>query len=95
MVGRIKKRLRMWLSGLVAAAISGAAGGVLNGLAAVGLKPDVFNFERGVFDLLKLAAAGAVITALMGVAMYLQKSPLPEDAIAGGDTNPPKGPNNG
>ena len=35
----MKTRLEIWLKGLLAAAISGAAGGVLTGLAAVGIDP--------------------------------------------------------
>jgi len=46
-------RVDVWLKGMVAAGISGAAGGVMTGLAA------------------------ALINAVIGVAAYLQKSPLP------------------
>lgn len=38
-------RVEIWLKGLLAAAISGAAGGVLTGLAAVGIDPQHFNRE--------------------------------------------------
>ena len=60
-------RVEIWLKGLLAAAISGAAGGVLTGLAAVGIDPQHFNLQSGI---------GA--TFRIGVAAYLQKSPLPE-----------------
>src|SRR5258708_40067841 len=40
-------RVELWLKGLLAAAISGAAGGVLTGLAAVGLHPPHFHPQNG------------------------------------------------
>ena len=40
-------RLEIWLRGIVAAAITGAAGGVLTGLAAVGIDPQHFNLASG------------------------------------------------
>jgi hypothetical protein len=61
-------RVEIWLKGLLAAAISGAAGGVLTGLAAVGIDPQHFNLQTGI---------GA--TFRIGVAAYPQKSPLPEE----------------
>jgi len=39
--------LRIWLKGIVAAGISGAAGGVMTGLAAVGIDPAHFNLQAG------------------------------------------------
>jgi len=73
------RKVEVWLRGMVAAVISGAAGGVLNGLAAMGIRPDVFNMNAGFAAEMKMAAAGAVITAIVGLAGYLQKSPLPQD----------------
>jgi hypothetical protein len=72
------KRLEMWLKGIAAAAISGAAGGVLTGFAAVGIDPQHFNLQAGMGDTLRIAVAAAMINALIGVAAYLQKSPLPD-----------------
>ena len=37
--------LHIWLKGILAAAISGAAGGVLTGFAAVGIDPQHFNLN--------------------------------------------------
>ncbi len=73
-------RLEIWLRGLMAAAISGGAGGVLTGFAAVGIDPQHFNLQAGMGATLRIAAAAALINAIIGVAAYLQKSPLPNDS---------------
>jgi hypothetical protein len=74
-----KRAWSVWVRSVVRALISGFFGGVVNGLAAVGIKPEVFNFDQGLSDLLKLAGAAGLISAILGVAMYLQRSPLPDD----------------
>jgi hypothetical protein len=66
-----------WTKSLLAAVISGAAGGVLNGLVACGIAPDSFNLHSGVKHTLLLAAASCGLTAIVGVAAYLKQSPLP------------------
>ena len=71
------KQLEVWLKGMLAAAISGGAGGVLTGLAAVGIDPQHFNLQAGAGATLRIGAAAALINAVIGVAAYLQKSPLP------------------
>lgn len=71
--------LRIWLKGIVAAAISGASGGVLTGFAAVGIDPQHFNLQAGIGATFRIGAAAAVINAVIGVAAYLQKSPLPAE----------------
>ena len=70
-------RFELWLKGILAAAISGAAGGVLTGFAAVGIDPQHFNLQTGMSATLRIAAAAALINSVIGVAAYLQKSPLP------------------
>ena len=72
-------RVEIWLKGLVAAAISGAAGGVLTGFAAVGIDPQHFNLQSGTGATLRIGAAAALINSVIGVAAYLQKSPLPAE----------------
>ncbi len=72
-------RIEIWLKGILAAAISGAAGGVLTGFAAVGIDPQHFNLQSGIGATLRIGAAAALINAVIGVAAYLQKSPLPEE----------------
>ncbi len=73
-------RVELWLKGLLAAAISGAAGGVLTGFAAVGIDPQHFNLQSGIGATFRIGVAAALINAVIGVAAYLQKSPLPEEA---------------
>ena len=73
------KRFELWLKGLFAAGVSGGAGGVLTGLAAVGIDPQHFNLQAGMGSTLRIAAAAALINAIIGVAAYLQKSPLPSE----------------
>jgi len=70
-------RLELWLKGLVAAAVSGGAGGVLTGFAAVGIDPQHFNLQSGMGATFRIGAAASLINAVIGVAAYLQKSPLP------------------
>ena len=72
-------RIQIWLRGIVAAAISGASGGALTGFAAVGIDPQHFNLQAGIGATLRIGAAAALINAVIGVAAYLQKSPLPEE----------------
>ena len=72
------KHFEIWLKGLLAAAISGGSGGILTGLAAVGIDPNHFNLQSGIGSTLRIGLAAAVINAIIGVAAYLQKSPLPE-----------------
>ena len=72
-------RVEVWLKGMIAAAVSGAAGGVLTGFAAVGIDPQHFNLQAGMSATLRIAAAAALINAVIGVAAYLQKSPLPTE----------------
>ena len=72
-------RFELWLKGIVAAAISGGAGGVLTGFAAVGIDPQHFNLQAGMGATMRIAAAAAMINSVIGVAAYLQKSPLPSE----------------
>jgi hypothetical protein len=71
--------LGIWLKGICAAAISGGAGGILTGFAAVGIDPQHFNLQAGMGATLRIGAAAALINAIIGVAAYLQKSPLPTE----------------
>jgi hypothetical protein len=71
------KPLEIWLRGVIAAAISGGAGGVLTGFAAMGIDPQHFNLQSGAGATSRIAVAAALINSVIGVAAYLQKSPLP------------------
>ena len=70
-------RIEIWLRGLLAAAVSGGSGGILTGFAAVGIDPQHFNLQAGMGVTMRIGAAAALINAVIGVAAYLQKSPLP------------------
>lgn len=72
-------KMHIWIRGMLAAAISGASGGILTGFAAVGIDPQHFNLQAGIGSTLRIGLAAAVINAVIGVAAYLQKSPLPAD----------------
>jgi hypothetical protein len=43
----------------------------------VGIDPQHFNLQSGIGATLRIGAAAALINAVIGVAAYLQKSPLP------------------
>lgn len=61
--------MMLWLKGLAAAAI----GGVSTAILAMVVDPLTFNVDTGLSKLLKVAA----VSALVNVAMYLKRSPLP------------------
>lgn len=71
-------KLQIWLKGIFAAAVSGSAGGVMTGLAAVGIDPQHYNLQSGSGQTLRIGAAAAVINGVIGVSAYLQKSPMPD-----------------
>ena len=73
-------KVEIWLKGVVAAAVSGGAGGILTGFAAVGIDPQHFNPQAGMRETLRMAAAAALINSIIGVAAYLQKSPMPANS---------------
>jgi hypothetical protein len=69
--------LELWLKGLAAAAIAGAANGVITGFAAVGIDPAHFNLQSGLKPTLAIAGVSALMGGIIGVAAYLKQSPLP------------------
>ena len=69
--------VEMWVKGMLAAAIAGAANGVITGFAAAGIDPMHFNLQAGLGSTLAIAGASAVMSAIIGVAAYLKQSPLP------------------
>jgi len=71
----------IWLRGVIAAAVSGGANGVVTGFAAIGIDPNHFNLDAGLRHTLAIGGVSASISAILGVALYLRQSPLPpEDA---------------
>ncbi len=71
--------LEVWLKGLLAAAIAGAANGIITGFAAVGIDPGHFNLQAGLRPTLAIAGASAMMSAIIGTAAYLKQSPLPDE----------------
>jgi hypothetical protein len=63
------KDYRIWLRGLVAAAIGGAASSV----TAMIVDPATFNIATGLPQVGQMAAVSAAVSA----ALYLKQSPLP------------------
>jgi len=61
---------RIWLRGLVAAAIGGGA----NAVTAMIVDPTTFNLATGLPQVGQMAAVSAAVS----VALYLKQSPLPE-----------------
>jgi len=70
-------KLELWIKGLVAAAISGGANGIVTGFAAIGIDPSHFNLAAGLNHTLSIGGISAAISAVLGVALYLRQSPLP------------------
>ncbi len=69
----------IWMKGLAAAAIAGAANGIITGFAAVGIDPDKFNLRAGLRATLAIAGVSAIMSGIIGVAAYLKQSPLPAE----------------
>ena len=76
-IGAKVTSVEVWAKGLVAAAIAGAANGVITGFAAVGIDPAHFNLQAGLRSTLAIAGVSAVMSAIIGMAAYLKQSPLP------------------
>jgi hypothetical protein len=62
---------RHWVKGLISATIGGAA----NGVTALIVAPESFNFGDGLSKLGSVMGAAAIVS----VSMYLKQSPLPGD----------------
>lgn len=73
----MSQNVKIWLHSLVAALISGGCGGIVNGFAAIGIKPEVFNLQSGIRPTLELSLAAFILNAILGVAFFLKQSPLP------------------
>ena len=66
----MKTRTKKWLKGLWGAVIGGAA----NSITVAVVDPQSFNLQDGGGKL----ATVAVVSAIVGMAAYLKKSPLPD-----------------
>jgi hypothetical protein len=73
------KSIEVWLKGIAAAGISGAANGIVTGFAAIGIDPSHFNLQAGFHHTMQIGGISAGISAILGVALYLRQSPVPQD----------------
>src|SRR5580698_16687 len=73
-------RWELWLKGMIAAGIAGAANGVMTGFAAVGIDPSHFNLQSGFHNTMAIAGVSAGMSSIIAVAAYLKQSPLPGEA---------------
>lgn len=74
----LQRATKIWLKGLVAASITGAAGAIATSQVVAAMDPGTFNFGLGLNKMLWFLLFSAAIHAVIGAASYLQKSPLPE-----------------
>ncbi len=72
------RSVEVWLKGLLAAGIAGGANGIITGFAAIGIDPNHFNLQAGLHPTLAIGGVSAAISAILGVALYLRQSPLPQ-----------------
>lgn len=72
---------RLWLKGLIAAAIAGSTSSVANAVGAMTFDPEHFNFAEGIKNLIGLVGLNLLMGGLIGVSAYLKQSPLPPDPI--------------
>jgi hypothetical protein len=77
----MRRKAEIWLKGLLAAAISGAANGLTTGLTAITIAPDTFNMNGGLTATLQLVGASALVSAVTGASTYLKQSPIPPDEV--------------
>jgi hypothetical protein len=70
--------IRIWIKGIAAAAVSGGANGIVTGFAAIGIDPGHFNLQAGMSHTLSIGGVSAAISAVLGVALYLRQSPIPQ-----------------
>lgn len=71
---------RMWLHGLVAAFIGGAATMLSSSLALMVMNPEQFNMGPQVWHTLRTVLVLGLISGAQTAAAYLKQSPLWEDA---------------
>jgi hypothetical protein len=81
-------RFELWLKGMLAAAIAGAANGIITGFAAVGIDPAHFNLQSGFRNTLAIASVSAGMSGIIAVAAYLKQSPLPDESAPAINTDP-------
>lgn len=76
----MRKTVRIWLHGLVAAIISGGASAIVAGFSVNLVDPEHFNLldHHSLLKLLYLMLVVFVVNGIFGACAYLTKSPLPQ-----------------
>lgn len=69
---------KVWFHSLIRAVIGGGANSVIGVVSAGWVLPDKVNTGTGLHTALTLMGVQFVIGAVISVAMFLQKSPVPE-----------------
>jgi len=68
---------RLWLHGIVAASVGGGSNAVVGVVSAGWVLPDSVNTGAGLHTALTLMGVQFLFGAILAVAAYLQKSPVP------------------
>lgn len=68
-----------WLYGLASAFIGGGASAITAGVSAIGIDPDHFNLQQGVWHTLELMGAVFIISGALSAFAYLKQSPVPRE----------------
>lgn len=81
----------LWLRGLGAACIMGAAGVLEIGGAQVLIEPEQISEPGGLRKMVMVTALAAAIGAVRSTAAYLRRSPIPDHEIVTQPVAPPSG----
>src|SRR5260221_14458448 len=77
-------RVEVWLKGMLPAGVSGAAGGAMTGLAAVGIDPGHFNLQAGKGGAVRGWGGGGGVKGGLGGGGGFQKRPVAGGGGVGG-----------
>jgi hypothetical protein len=70
-------KIRLWMRGLIAAAISGGAGGGSAALGAMLTSPEHYQANPAAFW--QMVGLTTVVSVVIGVGAFLKQSPLPPE----------------
>ena len=70
-------KFKIWVHGLVAAFIGGAASAIGSGFASMVSDPAHFNLGAGLGPTFRLMGSAALISGMITAAAYLKQSPVP------------------
>ena len=67
----LNRSVKVWLRGLIAAAVGAGS----NAITVMVVEPQHFNVDDGLTNVVKVA----LVSAVVGAALYLKQHPVPED----------------